>query len=93
MQREGGLRSAPEKSLLGGNPRPRGGREGDDSLSQPCPVTGEVSSQEPGESLVFLMFCKSAWCHHQKAERDSAFSPGGGKFPLAFGCFHVCQLD
>lgn len=57
MQGEGGPRSAPEKSLLGGNPRPRGGREGDDSLNQLCPVMGEVSSQQPGESLVFPMFC------------------------------------
>lgn len=50
----GRARSELGKGLLGGNPRPRGG----DSLSHSCPVIGEVSQQQTGESLFSLCFVK-----------------------------------
>lgn len=40
--------------------RRRRRRSRDNSLSHPCPVTGEVNQAQAGESLVFLVFCKSA---------------------------------
>lgn len=63
-----------EKGLLGGNPRPRGG--GGDSLSHPCPVMGEVSQQQTGESLLALCFVKVHYVTPRRLSVTQHVPPG-----------------